>query len=430
MNNEIITFGCRLNQYESEVIQNILDKTNLQNVIVFNTCAVTKEAERQARQKIRSAKKQNPDKKIIVLGCGSQVSSEVFARMNEVDIVLGNKGKLSIDQYYEISDILSSESNTSSFYDKIIKHSLDQDIDQREWIDDDFQIGKFRNKTRAIVQVQNGCNHQCTFCITWKARGKSRSVPPELVIKRIQSIVDGGYKEVVLTGIDTSDYGKDLEFKMTLGELCDGILNRVNGLKRLRLSSIDVAEFDDTLYEAYAKHDRFMPHFHISLQSGDDYVLQKMMRRHRSKDILSFAENIRKIKPETHLGGDLIAGFPGETMEMFTNTCNVLKEANIFLNHIFTYSERPDTIAASMKQLPTEERKRRCKELIEFSNELKANSLAKMIGQEVKILIENDLRGKTENFIDVEFLTNENLQPGSIIQTTIIDSAKTYLIGG
>ena len=298
-NQEVLTFGCRLNIYESEIIKNNLAKSKLENVVVVNTCAVTKEAEKQARQAIRKIKRQDPSKTIIVTGCAAQNTPEMFASMSEVDKVIGNEEKLSDANYFigeervAVNDIMSIKETANHL------------------------VKSFEGKARAFIQVQNGCDHRCTFCMIPYGRGNSRSVPIGVIAEQVRMLVAENYHEIVLTGVDVTAYGADLPGSPTFAQMIRRILALVPSLQRLRLSSIDVAEIDDDLFDLIAYNQRIMPHFHISLQAGDNMILKRMKRRHNREQIVEFCNKLRSIRPDVSFGADIIAGFPTETDEMF-----------------------------------------------------------------------------------------------------------------
>jgi len=398
-NHEVVTFGCRLNTYESEVIKNNLALSNMDNVIVFNTCAVTKEAERQAKQAIRHHKKNNPDVKIIVTGCAVQANPGLFANMDEIDKIIGNEEKMRPEFYtfdserILVNDIMSI--NTTATH--LVEH--------------------FDGKSRAFIQVQNGCNHRCTFCIIPFGRGNSRSVPVGAIVNQVRVLVQQGYREIVMTGVDVTAYGPDLPGRPTFAQMIKRVLFAVPELQRLRLSSIDVAEIDDELFEMMAYEKRLMPHFHISLQAGDNMILKRMKRRHNREQILDFCHKMRALRPDVAFGADIIAGFPTETDEMFENTKRLISEASLQYLHVFPYSPRPETPAARMPQVEKVVRKARAAILrAEGESELQ-KFLVQHIGKEANILVESDNKGHTENFIPVKFLSNQ--ESGSIITSVL-----------
>jgi threonylcarbamoyladenosine tRNA methylthiotransferase MtaB len=407
-NQEVLTFGCRLNIYESEIIKNNLAKSKLENVVVVNTCAVTKEAEKQARQAIRKIKRQDPSKTIIVTGCAAQNTPEMFASMSEVDKVLGNEEKLSDANYFigeervAVNDIMSIKDTANHL------------------------VKSFEGKARAFIQVQNGCDHRCTFCMIPYGRGNSRSVPIGVIAEQVQMLVAENYHEIVLTGVDVTAYGADLPGSPTFAQMIRRILALVPSLQRLRLSSIDVAEIDDDLFDLIAYNQRIMPHFHISLQAGDNMILKRMKRRHNREQIVEFCNKLRSIRPDVSFGADIIAGFPTETDEMFENTKRLIAEAGLQYLHIFPYSEREGTPASRMPQVPKKIRKERAailraegiKELHKFFNQ--------NLGRDVNILVEKNNMAHTENFIPVKLDGEHSV--GQVIKVTLYSFGAEYMI--
>lgn len=394
-NHEVVTFGCRLNIYESEIIKNNLALSNMDNVVVFNTCAVTKEAERQAKQAIRHHKKHHPDTKIIVTGCAVQANPGLFASMDEIDKIIGNEEKMQPEFYsfdserVLVNDIMSIKETALH----LVEH--------------------FEGKSRAFIQVQNGCNHRCTFCIIPYGRGNSRSVPVGAIVNQVRVLVAQGYKEIVMTGVDVTAYGPDLPGEPTFAQMIKRVLFAVPELQRLRLSSIDVAEIDDELFEMMSYEKRLMPHFHISLQAGDNMILKRMKRRHNREQILEFCHKLRGLRPEVAFGADIIAGFPTETDEMFENTRKLISEAQLQYLHIFPYSPRPETPAARMPQIEKAVRKERAR-ILRAEGEIELQKFyQKHIGKTVNILVENDNKGHSENFIPVKF--KETVESNQII---------------
>ena len=406
-NVEIVNFGCRLNSYESNVMSEQL-KDSKEKIIVFNTCAVTKEAERQAKQSIRKYKKMKPDHKIVVTGCAAQVNHVQFSSMQEVDLVLGNIEKMDPNNFFSeekviVNDIMSVKETAS------------------------HMIQSFEGKARSFIQVQNGCNHRCTFCIIPYGRGNSRSVPIGEIVNQVKILVDNGFKEIVLTGVDITDYGKDLPGSPSFGQMVNRLLNLVPDLPRLRLSSIDVAEIDEDLIEVIANNHRLMPHFHISLQSGDNMILKRMKRRHNRDDVFKFCEQALKLRPDSVFGADIITGFPTETDEMFENTLDLIDRAEISLLHVFPYSEREGTPAARMPQVEKHIRKERAEILRNLGSKVLDRVLQKNIGRKsVSVLVEQDNIGKTENFLPV-FLS-KNYISGTMLTVDIIDVQNQQLI--
>lgn len=404
---EVVTFGCRLNIYESEIIKQNLALSNLENVMVFNTCAVTSEAEKQARQAIRRAKKNNPDLKIIVTGCSVQNKPGMYADMTEVDKVIGNEEKLS-PIYYQIDE----------------ERVLVNDIMMVEETANHL-VTSFDGKSRAFIQVQNGCNHRCNFCIIPYARGNSRSTPIGLIATQIKNLVQKGFKEVVLTGVDVTAYGPDLPGAPTFAQMIKRVLQFVPELKRLRLSSVDVAEIDEELFELIAYNERIMPHFHISLQAGDDMILKRMKRRHNRQDIIDFCHKLRSTRPEVSFGADIIAGFPTETNEMFENTRKLIAEADLQYLHVFPYSEREGTPAARMPQVQKQIRKERAEILRSEGQKQLQKFFMKHIGQGAKLLVEHNKIAHTENFIPIKL--NQDLEIGQVYKGVLTEVDGDYM---
>lgn len=413
MNNlQINTFGCRLNIYESEAIKEQLKDYNFsEDVIVFNTCAVTIEAEKQAVQAIRKAKREFPNKKIIVTGCAAQLNPEKFSQMSEVDKILGNHEKFEKENY-----------NLNSNSEKIIVNDIMAIKETAGHI-----VSSFEGMVRSFVQIQNGCNHRCTFCTIPFARGNSRSVPISIIVNQIKKLVNNGYKEVVLTGVDITDFGLDLPGQPKLGEMVQRLLKLVPELPFLRLSSLDVAEIDPVLFELMAYEPRIMPYAHISLQAGDNMILKRMKRRHNREQILEFCNNLRKIRPDTVFGADIIAGFPTETEEMFQNTYNLISEAGLQLLHVFPYSARENTPAARMPQVEKKIRKDRAAILRqEGDKELEKFFIHNAIGKKYKVLVEKDNLARSENFLQVRLPRNYN--EGEILEVEISSYKNKELI--
>ena len=404
---EVITFGCRLNTYESEVMRNHAKDAGLDNTIIVNTCAVTAEAERQARQSIRKLRKENPNHKIIVTGCAAQVHAEELSEMGEVDLVIGNDEKMKSDTYQAMQ-------NPFLGHNQKIKVN---DIMEVEEISPHLVSG-FDGHTRAFIQVQNGCNHRCTFCIIPYGRGNSRSVAMGEIVKQIQTLVKQGYKEIVLTGVDISSYGEDLPGKPTLGQMVKRLLNLVPELPRLRISSIDCIEIDDDLFNVLKDEPRLMPHIHLSLQSGDTMILKRMKRRHSADDIVDLVNRLRSCRPDITFGADIIAGFPTETEEMFQNTIDIIEKLNITWIHAFPYSERKGTPAERIpKKVPMPIRRERAKKLRDLSNKLQSNFFKSQIGNIVNVLVEKNNRGYTEHYALVEI--EDSIPEGSLVQVQI-----------
>ena len=344
---EIKTYGCRLNFYESEVIRKYAKDNNLQNHIFINSCAVTNKTIADLKNEIRKVKKENQQSQVVLTGCAAQIHKKDFEAMSEVDSIIGNKEKLESSTYKTIR-----ESN------KPVK--LVGDIFENEQAISPI-ISKVKNRIRGFVQIQNGCDHRCTFCIIPYGRGNSRSVDPKNIIKQIKLLLEKNYKEIVLTGVDLTSYGSDFEKKISLSKLVKTILNKLPQLNRLRLSSLDIAEIDDELINLYGSEKRLLPHIHLSLQAGDNMILKRMKRRHSREDAINAIERIRAVRPDIVFGADLIAGFPTETEEMFLNSVRLIDECNITFLHVFPFSPRDGTPAARMPQLDREIIKKRAK---------------------------------------------------------------------
>lgn len=342
---EVITFGCRINAYESEVIKEKLK--GYDNLIVVNTCAVTGEAERQCRQAIRKLKRENPNAEIIVTGCSAQINAAKLADMTEVTLVLGNAEKKEIEKY--VGGIFADKKQVSDIF--------------ADTACDEYLITGFEGRHKAFVQIQQGCNHRCTYCIVPYARGKNRSVPQDLIIKQIKKLLASGFKEICLTGVDICSY------QPSLSDLTAAILEQIPELPLLAFGSLDPAAIDDKFIDLLNKYNNISDYFHFSVQSGDNEVLRQMGRRHKREDVINLCNKIKKINPQVKFGADFICGFPTETADAFENTCRLVKEAGLNKLHVFPYSERSGTPAAKMKQLPMAERRRRAAVLRELSEE-------------------------------------------------------------
>lgn len=401
----VITFGCRLNTYESEVMKAEAAKAGLDQAILVNTCAVTGEAVRQARQAIRRARRENPKARIIVTGCAAQTDAAGFAAMPEVDAVLGNEEKLKAENYRRLPDFGVAADEKLRVNDIM---SVTETAPQL--------VGHIDGHVRAFLQVQNGCDHRCTFCVIPFGRGNSRSVPMGAVVEQARRLVENGYREVVLTGVDATSYGADLPGQPTLGLLTKTLLKQVPEIARLRLSSIDGIEADRHLFDLIADEPRFMPHLHLSLQHGDDMILKRMKRRHSRADALAFAEQVRRLRPQISLGADMIAGFPTETEAMAENSASLAEEIGIAQLHVFPYSPRPGTPAARMPQLDRRLVKERAARLRETAERLQARHLASMVGTRQTILVEMTGMAHTENFT---LVAAPGLIPRSLTTVTI-----------
>ncbi|SDT25114.1 tRNA (N(6)-L-threonylcarbamoyladenosine(37)-C(2))-methylthiotransferase MtaB [Bradyrhizobium canariense] len=395
---EIVTFGCRLNAFESEVIAREAEDAGLTDTIVINSCAVTNEAVAQARQSIRRIKRERPDARIVVTGCAAQTQAEMFAGMAEVDRVLGNDDKMRSEAWRA----------TRAAFDTPAKFGIDQsqkiavaDImavkEMAPHLLDGFKTGL----PRVFVQVQNGCDHRCTFCIIPYGRGNSRSVPMGAVVGQVRALVEHGHAEIVLTGVDLTSYGADLPGAPKLGMLTRQILRHVPELKRLRISSIDSIEADRDLFDVIAEDERLMPHLHLSLQSGDDLILKRMKRRHSRVDAIEFCAQVRRLRPDIAIGADIIAGFPTETEEMFARSQDLVDQCDLTFLHVFPYSKRPGTPAARMPQVAGDIIKERAKRLRAKGEAALRRRLASEIGAMREILIESVSQGRTEHFLPV-----------------------------
>lgn len=397
---EIVTFGCRLNTYESEVMRAHAEAAGLGNAIVFNTCAVTAEAERQARQAIRKARRENPDARIIVTGCAAQVNPDMFAAMGEVDLVIGNDEKMKPESWQPALALHANE-----------KTRVNDIMSVRETAG--HLVQGLEGRARAFVQVQNGCDHRCTFCIIPYGRGPSRSVPAGEVVHQVRALVENGYREVVLTGVDMTSYGADLPGRPSLGNLARRILKLVPELERLRLSSIDSIEADDELMRLIAEEERLMPHLHLSLQSGDDMILKRMKRRHLRDDSIRFCEEARRLRPDIVFGADFIAGFPTETEEMFENTLRLVDDCGLTWLHVFPFSPRPGTPAAKMPQVSREIGKERAERLRAKGEAAVRAHLDSGLGATRPVLMETPTLGRTHQFTPVR--VREAARAGEIL---------------
>lgn len=399
----IITLGCRLNAYESEVMRKHADDAGLKDAIIVNTCAVTGEAVRQATQTIRKLRRENPDARIIVTGCAAQVEPERFAVLAEVDHVIGNAEKVKAETFRGMS--------TDSFE----RVQVNDIMSVRETAS--HMIDGFGCRTRAYVQIQNGCDHRCTFCIIPFGRGPSRSVPAGEVVAQIRRLVEGGYREIVLTGVDITAYGEDLPGSTTLGVLVRQVLKLVPELERLRLSSIDQVEADKALMDAIAEEERLMPHLHLSMQAGDDMVLKRMKRRHSRADAISFCERVRRLRPDIVFGADLIAGFPTETEDMFAKTLSVVDACELTYLHVFPFSPREGTPAARMPQAPRAVVKERAALLRDKGAGVLSQFLAMQAGSEVEVLMEREGFGRTRQFAEIHL--PESGRSGDIVRAHV-----------
>jgi threonylcarbamoyladenosine tRNA methylthiotransferase MtaB len=407
MSVDVVTFGCRLNTYESEVIRREADAAGLDGTVVVNTCAVTAEAVRQAKQTIRRLKRERPEARIVVTGCAAQTEPTTFATMAEVDRVVGNEEKFNAkiwtaDGKIAVSDIMAVKA--------MRPHA----------------INSIEGRTRAFVQVQNGCDHRCTFCIIPYGRGNSRSLPADDVLAQVRRVVDGGYREIVLTGVDITSYGADLPGTPRLGALVRRILKDVPELARLRLSSIDSVEADTDLLDALASEPRLMPHLHLSLQAGDDLILKRMKRRHSRADAIAFCDKVRRLRPDVAFGADIIAGFPTESEDMFNRSLGLVDECGLTQLHVFPFSLRPGTPAARMPQVERSVVKERARRLRERGDIALHRHLEREVGVSRRVLAESRALGRTEQFTPVRLAAP--VEPGVILDLTMMGHDGRHLL--
>ena len=398
-------------------MKELANAAGLKDIVVVNTCAVTAEAVRKSKQEIRKLRRDNPSSQMIVTGCAAQIEPKTFSEMSEVDLVVGNTEKMNSDTWSEIS-------NKPDFVGKTEKVMVDDIMSVKNTAG--HLIDGFGTRSRAYVQVQNGCDHRCTFCIIPYGRGNSRSVPAGVVVDQIKRLVDTGYNEVVLTGVDITSWGADLPLMPKLGDLVQRILKLVPDLPRLRISSIDSIEADPALIDAISSEMRLMPHLHLSLQAGDDMILKRMKRRHLRDDAINFCLEMRSVRPDIVYGADIIAGFPTETEEMFENSLRLIEDCGLTWLHVFPFSPREGTPAARMPQMDRSIIKERAARLRSRGELAVQNHLAAQIGLEHNILIENERMGRTEGFTEVLF--NKDQIKGSIVNAKIVSKSQTQLI--
>ncbi len=410
---ETITFGCRLNTLETEVMRTKAAEAGLADAVIINTCAVTAEAVRQARQTIRRTRRERPDVKIVVSGCAAQTDPDTFAAMAEVDLILGNEEKLTAAAYRPLGLQIAEHERVK----------VADIMEVRETAG--HLVSGMDGHTRSFVQVQNGCDHRCTFCIIPYGRGPSRSVPMGAIVEQIRQLVETGHAEIVLTGVDMTAYGADLPGKPTLGTLVATILKLVPELPRLRLSSIDTIEVDDALMRAIAEDERLMPHLHLSLQAGDDMILKRMKRRHGRADAIRFCAEARRLRPDIVFGADIIAGFPTETEAMFENSLALVDECGLTHLHVFPFSPRPGTPAARMPQLDAATIKARAARLREKGKATLDAHLAREIGATRRVLMEKGGVGRTEHFTPVSM---PGLEAGTIVPAHIVGRTASGLL--
>jgi threonylcarbamoyladenosine tRNA methylthiotransferase MtaB len=396
MSVEIVTFGCRLNTHESEIMRGKAVQAGLDNAVVVNTCAVTAEAVRQARQTIRKLRRERPEARIVVTGCAAQTEPQTFAAMAEVDRVVGNTEKFEIAAWNDTRQAFERDAFGIAAEEKIVVNDI---MAARETAL--HLIDGIEGRARATVQIQNGCDHRCTFCIIPYGRGNSRSVPMGEIVTQVRRLTENGYREIVLTGVDITSYGQNLPGAPKLGALVKQILKHVPELERLRLSSIDSVEADADLLDALASDARLMPHLHLSLQAGDDMILKRMKRRHLRADAIAFCEQVRSLRPDVVFGADIIAGFPTETEEMFARSLDIVDECGLTHLHVFPFSPRPRTPASRMPQLAREVVKERAKRLREAGENALRRHLDGEVGNMRRVLTESEKTGRTEHFTQV-----------------------------
>jgi threonylcarbamoyladenosine tRNA methylthiotransferase MtaB len=399
---EIVTLGCRLNAYESAVMRDLARRAGARDTVIVNTCAVTAEAERQARQEIRKARRRRPNATIIVTGCAAQIAPQRFAAMPEVDRVIGNAEKLREESFapapgsprVAVADIASLRETSAHL------------------------LAGFEGRARAFLQVQQGCDHRCTFCVIPLGRGPSRSLPAGAVVEQARAYVEAGVAEIALTGVDLTAYGQDLPGRPTLGQLARRVLKLAPDLKRLRLSSLDPVEIDEDLWRLLADEERLMPHLHLSAQAGDDMILKRMKRRHSRADLLAASERARRLRPGVALGADLIAGFPTETEAMFENTLKIVRECGLSFLHVFPYSAREGTPAQRMPQLPGDVVRERARLLRLAGDAALARHVARRAGSPDRVLVEAPGRGRAEDYTQVA-LDVMDAKPGQVLDARL-----------
>jgi threonylcarbamoyladenosine tRNA methylthiotransferase MtaB len=420
---EVVTFGCRLNAYESQVMRREAEAADLTDTIIVNTCAVTGEAVRQARQKIRKLRREQPHARIVVTGCAAQTEPATFAAMAEVDRVVGNADKLEQKSWRATRDHLDRTADLSVEAEE--KLAVDDIGSVRETAL--HLIDGFEGFSRAFVQVQNGCDHRCTFCIIPFGRGNSRSVPMGEVVAQVRRLAQNGYREIVLTGVDITSYGENLPGRPPLGKLVKAIFKHVPELERLRLSSVDSVEADPDLIDAFAQEARLMPHLHLSLQSGDDLILKRMKRRHCRADAIALCEKLRALRPDIVFGADIIAGFPTETEAMFGRSLDLIEECGLVHLHVFPFSPRPGTPAARMPPVAPAAVKARARRLREKGFSALARHLDREIGARRRVLAESADTGRTEQYFGVQLA--RPAEPGSILEVSIAGHDGRRLLG-
>ena len=407
---EIFTFGCRLNSYESEIIEQNLIEKGLKDIAVYNSCAVTEEAIRQVKYSIRKKRRDEPNTKIVVTGCAAQIEPQSFLEMEEVDKVLGNSEKREIS-----SHLLRNNNNLVS------------DIMINEDPLNSLRNG-YKSKTRAFVEIQNGCNHRCTFCVIPFGRGNLRSKSKEQIINEINNLINEGHKEIILTGVDIASWNMENKKEASLGILIEYILSEAPRLERLRLSSMDVIGFDEKLIDLIANNKRILPHIHLSLQSGDNLILKRMKRRHLREDAIDLCDQLKQKRPEISFGADLIVGFPTETEEMFQNTLDIIEECQLDWIHAFPFSPRPGTPAAKMPQNDNKLIKLRSKILRDVAKQRKIKHLENLVGKNIEVFVEKDNKGHSNQFAPIKLIEKE-IKSGQTITALIKSSDENFAHG-
>ena len=407
---EIYTFGCRLNSYESEIIEQNLIEKGVKDIAIYNSCAVTEEAIRQVKYSIRKKRRDEPNTKIVVTGCAAQIEPQSFLDMKEVDKVLGNSEKRDMS-----SHLLRNDNNLVS------------DIMINEDPLNSLRTG-YKSKTRAFVEIQNGCNHRCTFCVIPFGRGNLRSKSKEQIIKEINNLINKGHKEIILTGVDIASWNMENQKEASLGILIEYILSEAPELERLRLSSMDVIGFDDKLIDLITSNKRILPHIHLSLQSGDNLILKRMKRRHLREDAIDLCSQLKRKRPEISFGADLIVGFPTETEEMFQNTLDIIEECQLDWIHAFPFSPRPGTPAAKMPQNDSKLIKLRSKILRDVAKQRKIKHLENLVGKNIEVFVEKDNKGHSNQFAPIKLIEKE-IKSGQTITALIKSSDENFAHG-
>jgi threonylcarbamoyladenosine tRNA methylthiotransferase MtaB len=423
MSVDVVSFGCRLNAYEGEVIRRQAQAAGLVDVVIVNTCAVTAEAVRQSRQAIRRIKRERPAASIVATGCAAQTEPGTFAKMAEVALVVGNDEKVSARTWRNYRDLLAGSSSGVAAEEKLVVNDIMAVTETAAHLIDGLE-----GRARAFVQVQNGCDHRCTFCIIPYGRGNSRSVPMGEVVAQVRRLCARGYREVVLTGVDLTSYGATLPGAPKLGTLVKQMLKHVPELARLRLSSIDAVEADRDLLDAFANEARLMPHLHLSLQAGDDLILKRMKRRHLRADAIAFCEEVRRARPDVVFGGDIIAGFPTETEDMFARSLDLVDACGLTHLHVFPFSPRPRTPAARMPQIKRDIIKERARRLREKGEAALRHHLEAQVGARRRVLVESDELGRTEHFTRARLASP--IEPGTILDVTVTGHDGRQLLAG